>query len=31
MALYKGKCDIASLHMYDGNIGEYNTSFLTVN
>lgn len=28
MALYNGDCDIASLHLYDGDTGEYNTPYL---
>ncbi|MGE7674019.1 substrate-binding domain-containing protein [Lysinibacillus sp. NPDC094403] len=28
MALYNGECDIASLHLYDGDTGEYNTPYL---
>ncbi|MGE8000647.1 substrate-binding domain-containing protein [Lysinibacillus sp. NPDC093190] len=28
MALYSGECDIASLHLYDGDTGEYNTPYL---
>jgi len=28
MALYNEECDIASLHMYDGDTGEYNTPYL---
>lgn len=28
LAMYKGDCDIASMHMYDGDTGEYNTSYL---
>lgn len=28
LAMYNGDCDIASLHMYDGDTGEYNTSYL---
>lgn len=28
MSLYNGECDIASLHMYDGETNEYNTSYL---
>lgn len=28
MALYNGECDIASLHLYDGDTGDYNTPYL---
>lgn len=28
LAMYNGDCDIASMHMYDGDTGEYNTSYL---
>lgn len=28
MSLYNGECDIASLHMYDGDTNEYNTPYL---
>ncbi|MGE7946699.1 substrate-binding domain-containing protein [Lysinibacillus sp. NPDC093688] len=28
MALYNGECDIASLHLYDGDSGDYNTPYL---
>ncbi|MFJ7732838.1 substrate-binding domain-containing protein [Lysinibacillus sp. NPDC097231] len=28
MAMYNGECDIASLHMYDGDSGDYNTPYL---
>jgi len=28
MALYNGECDIASLHMYDGDTGDYNTPYV---
>ncbi|KOP72560.1 hypothetical protein AMS59_16730 [Lysinibacillus sp. FJAT-14745] len=28
MALYNGECDIASLHLYDGDTGAYNTPYL---
>lgn len=29
MAMYNGECDIASLHLYDGDSGDYNTPFLS--
>ncbi|MEA0565963.1 helix-turn-helix transcriptional regulator [Lysinibacillus irui] len=28
MALYNGECDIASLHMFDGDTGDYNTPYV---
>ncbi|MEK5333493.1 helix-turn-helix transcriptional regulator [Lysinibacillus sp. FSL W8-0992] len=28
MALYNGDCDIASLHMFDGDTGDYNTPYV---
>ena len=28
MALYNGECDIASLHLFDGDTGDYNTPYL---
>lgn len=28
LTMYNGDCDIASMHMYDGDTGEYNTSYL---
>lgn len=31
MALYHGDCDIASLHMFDGDTGDYNTPYVKKN
>lgn len=28
MAMYNGECDIASLHMFDGDTGDYNTPYV---
>ncbi|WP_336635030.1 helix-turn-helix transcriptional regulator [Lysinibacillus fusiformis] len=28
MAMYTGECDIASLHMFDGDTGDYNTPYI---
>ncbi|WP_155592354.1 helix-turn-helix transcriptional regulator [Lysinibacillus cavernae] len=28
MAMYNGECDMASLHMFDGDTGDYNTPYL---
>ena len=30
MALYHGDCDIASLHMFDGDTGDYNTPYVKI-